>query len=139
MPADRQIEILVVDDHQNMRSIIKNCLTQCGFKNLDFADDGTTALRKIKNQRFDLVLSDWKMDVMNGMELLERVRANPDPEISSVPILMVTAEASRNQVIEAIKSGANDYIVKPFQARVLGEKIDELFDDLYGEDDEDDD
>jgi two-component system chemotaxis response regulator CheY len=123
--ADKNMNILVVDDMATMRRIIKNLLTQLGFKNTTEAEDGAVALQKLKKGKFDFVITDWNMPNMTGLQLIEAIRA--DEELKHLPILMITAEAKKENVIAAIKAGANNYIVKPFPAEVLQEKITKIF------------
>ena len=123
--AQKEMNILVVDDLATMRRIIKNLLTQLGFKNMDEAEDGAAALQKLKKGNFDFLITDWNMPNMTGLQLIEAVRA--DERLKPLPILMITAEAKKENVIAAIKAGANNYIVKPFPAEVLEEKIEKIF------------
>lgn len=125
MAADLQMKILVVDDFATMRRIIKNILKQLGYSNVDEADDGSSALTKLQGQKFDLVITDWNMPNMSGLELIKAIRASD--QFKSTPILMVTAEALKENIIEAVKSGVNNYIVKPFTAEVMREKIEKIF------------
>ena len=115
------MKILVVDDFSTMRRIIKNLLRDLGFNNTSEADDGQTALPMLQASSFDFLVTDWNMPGMTGIELLKAVRA--DPKLSSMPVLMVTAEQKREQIIEAAQAGVNGYIVKPFTAALLKEKI----------------
>jgi len=119
------MKILVVDDFSTMRRIVKNLLGDLGFKNLDEADDGNTALPKLQSGNFDFLVTDWNMPGMTGIELLKHVRA--DPKLASLPVLMVTAESKREQIIEAAQAGVNGYVVKPFTAGTLEEKISKIF------------
>lgn len=119
------MKILVVDDFSTMRRIIKNLLRELGFNNVAEADDGSTALPMLKSGGFDFLITDWNMPNMEGIELLKAVRA--DPMLKSLPVLMVTAEAKRDQIIEAAQAGVNGYIVKPFTAETLKEKIEKIF------------
>ncbi len=119
------MKILVVDDFSTMRRIIKNLLRELGFNNVSEADDGSTALPMLKTGGFDFLITDWNMPNMEGIALLKAVRA--DPMLKSLPVLMVTAEAKRDQIIEAAQAGVNGYIVKPFTAETLKEKIDKIF------------
>ncbi|MEE9343499.1 MAG: chemotaxis response regulator CheY [Gammaproteobacteria bacterium] len=121
----KDMKILVVDDFSTMRRIIKNLLRDLGFTNIDEADDGSTGLPKLQNGNFDFLVTDWNMPGMTGIELLKAVRA--DENLSSLPVLMVTAESKREQIIEAAQAGVNGYIVKPFTAATLKEKIDKIF------------
>ena len=125
---DRKMKILVVDDFSTMRRIVKNLLKQIGFENIEEAEDGQHALSKLKGDRFQFVVSDWNMPNMTGIELLKSVRS--DPELKDLPFLMVTAEAEKEKVIEAIKAGVNNYIIKPFTAEILKEKMDKIFEKL---------
>ncbi len=122
---DRDIKILVVDDMATMRRIIKGLLEQLGFKNIDEAEDGKVALQKLKTGKYDFVVTDWNMPNMTGLELVQEIRR--DPELKHLPVLMVTAEAKKENVLLAIKAGVNNYIVKPFTAEVLKEKIEKIF------------
>lgn len=119
------MKILIVDDFSTMRRIIKNLLRELGFNNTMEADDGSTALPMLKNGSFDFLITDWNMPNMEGIELLRSVRA--DPALKTLPVLMVTAEAKRDQIVEAAQAGVNGYIVKPFTAETLKEKIDKIF------------
>jgi two-component system, chemotaxis family, chemotaxis protein CheY len=125
MPASLDIKILVVDDFATMRRIIKNILKQLGYNDIDEADDGAAAIAKLKSTKFDFVITDWNMPNMSGLELVKAIRS--DENIKSIPILMVTAEALKENIIEAVKAGVNNYIVKPFTAEVMKEKIDKIF------------
>ncbi len=127
MALDLSMKILVVDDFSTMRRIIKNILKQIGFANVDEAENGQVALSKIADGNYDFVISDWNMPEMNGMELLKSVRANETTK--DLPFLMVTAEAKKENVVEAVKAGVNNYIVKPFTAETLQEKISKIFPD----------
>ncbi len=122
---DKNMKILVVDDFSTMRRIVKNLLRELGFTNTAEADDGSTALPMLKNGNYDFVVTDWNMPNMEGIELLRNIRA--DPSLAKLPVLMVTAEAKREQIIEAAEAGVNGYIVKPFTAETLREKIDKIF------------
>ncbi|MFZ5568765.1 MAG: chemotaxis response regulator CheY [Thermodesulfobacteriota bacterium] len=118
---DFSIKILIVDDFATMRRIMKNILKQLGFTNVTEADDGTTALELLKAGSFDLIISDWNMPKMTGLELLKKVRSMP--ETKSLPFLMVTAEAQKQNVIEAVQAGVSNYVVKPFTADQISEKL----------------
>ena len=122
---DQNIKILVVDDFSTMRRINKNLLRQLGYSNIVEADDGTTALQKLQDEKIDFVVSDWNMPKMTGLELLKSVRA--DEKLKDIPFLMVTAESEKDRVIEAVKAGVNNYVVKPFTAETLKEKISKVF------------
>lgn len=119
------MKILIVDDFSTMRRIIKNLLRDLGFTNTSEADDGSTALPMLQNGRFDFLITDWNMPGMSGIDLLRAVRA--DEKLKTMPILMVTAEAKRDQIIEAAQAGVNGYVVKPFTAAALKEKIEKIF------------
>jgi len=119
------MKILIVDDFSTMRRIIKNLLRDLGFNNTVEADDGLTALPILKAGGIDFLVTDWNMPGMQGIDLLKTVRA--DEKLSSLPVLMVTAETKREQIIEAAQAGVNGYVVKPFTAITLKEKIDKIF------------
>ena len=122
---DKNMKILIVDDFSTMRRIIKNLLRDLGFTNTTEADDGTTALPMLQNGSFDFLVTDWNMPGMSGIDLLRAVRA--DDRLKHLPVLMVTAEAKRDQIIEAAQAGVNGYVVKPFTAQALKEKIEKVF------------
>ncbi|RRJ84980.1 chemotaxis response regulator CheY [Aestuariirhabdus litorea] len=122
---DKNMKILIVDDFSTMRRIIKNLLRDLGFTNTAEADDGQTALPMLQTGGFDFLVTDWNMPGMTGIDLLRAVRA--DPKLSTLPVLMVTAEAKRDQIIEAAQAGVNGYVVKPFTAQALKEKIEKIF------------
>jgi len=122
------MKILVVDDFSTMRRIIKNLLRELGFTNTQEADDGTTALPMLQSGRFDFVVTDWNMPGMQGLDLLKAMRA--DDALKHIPVLMVTAESKRDQIIEAAQAGVNGYVVKPFTAVTLEEKINKIFERL---------
>ena len=124
------MKILVVDDFSTMRRIVKNLLTELGFTNISEADDGKTALPILEQGGIDFLVTDWNMPGMPGIDLLKAVRANT--EIASLPVLMVTAEAKREQIMEAAQAGVNGYVVKPFTADTLREKVDKVFERLEG-------
>lgn len=119
------MKILIVDDFSTMRRIIKNLLRDLGFTNTSEADDGASALPMLQSGSFDFLVTDWNMPGMTGIDLLKAVRA--DDKLKNLPILMVTAEAKRDQIIEAAQAGVNGYVVKPFTAAVLKEKIEKIF------------
>ena len=125
MAMDTKMKVLVVDDFSTMRRIIKNILRQLGFENIVEADDGETAVRKLETERIDFVISDWNMPKMSGLELLKWVRSHE--EFKDLPFLMVTAEAQKENVLEAVKAKVSNYIVKPFTAETLSEKIEKIF------------
>ena len=126
---DKNIKILVVDDFATMRKIVKNVLQQIGYTNIDEAENGQEALRKLKSDSFDFVISDWNMPEMDGLTLLKKIRA--DEELKHIPVIMVTAEAEKSKVIEAIKAGVNNYIVKPFTAETMKQKMDQIYERLH--------
>lgn len=119
------MKILIVDDFSTMRRIIKNLLRDLGFTNTQEADDGKTALPMLQGGDFDFLVTDWNMPGMTGIELLKEVRA--DDRLGELPVLMVTAEAKRDQIVEAATAGVNGYVVKPFTAAALKEKIEKIF------------
>ncbi|ACA85922.1 MULTISPECIES: chemotaxis response regulator CheY [Shewanella] len=125
---DKNMKILVVDDFSTMRRIIKNLLRDLGFNNTQEADDGSTALPMLQKGDFDFVVTDWNMPGMQGIDLLKAIRA--DDELKNIPVLMVTAEAKREQIIAAAQAGVNGYVVKPFTAATLKEKLDKIFERL---------
>ncbi len=125
MPADQAMQILVVDDYRTMIRIIRNLLKQIGYEHVDEATDGSEALAKMRGKRYGLIISDWNMEPMTGYEFLKEVRA--DPALAPTPFIMVTAESKTENVIAAKKAGVNNYIVKPFNAQTLKNKIDAVF------------
>jgi two-component system, chemotaxis family, chemotaxis protein CheY len=124
MDVNKNLKILIVDDFATMRKVIRNLLKQGGFENVAEAEDGAAALKFLKSQPVDFVISDWNMPNMSGLELLKAVRA--DEELKELPFLMVTAEALKDNVVAAVKAGVSNYIVKPFTAEVLNEKIEKI-------------
>ncbi len=122
---DLKMNILVVDDFSTMRKIIRNVLKQLGYMNIHEAEDGTAALELLKREKIDLIISDWNMPKMTGLDLLKAVRASE--EWKDLPFLMVTAEGQKENVIEAVKHRVSNYIVKPFTAEVLTEKLNKIF------------
>lgn len=122
---NKDMKILVVDDFSTMRRIIKNLLRDLGFTNTDEADDGNSALPMLQTGKYDFLVTDWNMPGMTGIDLLRNVRA--DENLKSLPVLMVTAEAKRDQIVAAAQAGVNGYVVKPFTAAVLKEKIEKIF------------
>lgn len=123
--ADQNMRFLVVDDFSTMRRIVRNLLKELGFTHVEEAEDGTVALNKLKADKFDFVVSDWNMPNMSGLELLKAIRG--DPSLKHLPVLMVTAEAKKENIINAAQSGASGYIVKPFTAATLDEKLNKIF------------
>ncbi len=129
MPADpSKVKFLVVDDFSTMRRIVRNLLKELGFTNVDEAEDGVAALQKLKASGFDFVVSDWNMPNMDGLTLLQTVRA--DPALKHLPVLMITAEAKKENIIAAAQAGASGYIVKPFTAATLNEKLIKIFEKM---------
>ncbi|KHK04381.1 chemotaxis response regulator CheY [Desulfovibrio sp. TomC] len=126
MAYNKEMRILVVDDFSTMRRIIKNILRQLGFNNIIEADDGSTAWETLNKDKIDFIISDWNMPKMPGIELLRKVRSSE--EFANLPFLMVTAEAQQENIIEAVQAKVSNYIVKPFTAETLGQKIDKIFD-----------
>jgi len=122
---EKKIAILVVDDFATMRKVIRNLLKQLGYENIVEAENGEAALSVLKSRQVDLIISDWNMPTMSGYELLKAVRA--DGELQKTPFLMVTAEALKENVVQAVKAGVSNYIVKPFTAEVLNDKIGQIF------------
>jgi two-component system chemotaxis response regulator CheY len=125
MPADPNMKILVVDDMATMRRIVKNILKQLGFANVEEAENGQEGLQKLRDGSFGFVVSDWNMPVMTGIDLLRAIRA--DEKLKALPVLMVTAEAQQANLVEAIQAGVSNYIVKPFTAETLQEKMGKIF------------
>lgn len=122
---DKKMPILVVDDFSTMRRIVKNCLRQLGFDNVVEADDGAAALAKLKSGEFKFIVSDWNMPNMMGIDLLKAVRS--DEKLRDIPFLMVTAEAQKENILEAARAGVSNYIVKPFTADLLQQKMEAIF------------
>lgn len=125
---DTNMKILIVDDFSTMRRIIKNLLRDLGYTNTQEADDGMTALPMLQADNYDFLITDWNMPGMQGIELLKNLRK--DPKLAKLPVLMVTAEQKREQIVEAAQAGVNGYIVKPFTAVTLKEKIEKIFERL---------
>ncbi|MBP7765386.1 MAG: response regulator [Deltaproteobacteria bacterium] len=125
---EKNIKILVVDDFATMRKVVRNLLKQVGYEDIVEAEDGVMALKALKSQKIDVVVSDWNMPNMSGLELLKAVRA--DADLAKTPFLMVTAEALQDNVVAAVKAGVSNYIVKPFTAEVLNEKIKKIMDSI---------
>ena len=123
--SQTDLKFLVVDDFATMRRIIRNLLNELGFHNVDEAEDGVSALAKLRGARFDFVVSDWNMPNMNGITLLREIRG--DAQLSSLPVLMVTAEAKKEYIMAAAQAGASGYVVKPFTAATLDEKLKNIF------------
>ena len=121
MAVDMKMHILIVDDYKTMLRIVRNLLKQLGFDNVDEAADGSTALQKLREKNFGLVISDWNMEPMTGLQLLREVRS--DVKLKNMPFIMVTAESKTENVVAAKEAGVNNYIVKPFNAATLKQKI----------------
>ncbi len=122
---DLNMKVLVVDDFATMRRIIKNVLKQIGFRKINEADDGTSALKELKKEEYDLVLCDWNMPEMSGLDLLIAMKS--DDRLKGIPFVMVTAEAQKDNILEAVKTGVNNYIVKPFTADTVEQKLKKVF------------
>ncbi len=122
---EKSAKVMVVDDFSTMRRILKNILKQLGYENIEEAEDGAQAFNKLQSGGADFIVTDWNMPNMNGLELLKAVRA--DGALKEVPVLMVTAEAEKENIIAAVEAGVSNYIVKPFTAETLKEKIDKIF------------
>ncbi len=125
MEISKEIKILVVDDIDRMRLITNACLSQLGFYNVIMAADGVEALQVLNKEKIDFIVSDWDMPEMNGLDLLKQVRQHPT--LSKIPFLMVTAEADRNNIIDAIKAGVSNYIIKPIETQKLAQKMSAIF------------
>lgn len=126
--AGPNTKFLVVDDFSTMRRIVRNLLKELGYSNVDEAEDGASALAKLRSAQFDFVITDWNMPVMDGLTMLQQIRA--DPELAKLPVLMVTAEAKKENIIAAARAGASGYVVKPFTAATLDEKLAKIFEKL---------
>lgn len=124
----KEMRILVVDDFPTMRRIVRTLLKELGYNNIEEAEDGAIALGKLRSGGFDFVVSDWNMPNMDGLEMLKSIRA--DAALSALPVLMVTAEAKKENVIAAAQAGANGYVVKPFTAATLDEKLNKVLEKL---------
>ncbi len=122
---DRKIPVLVVDDFATMRRIVKSALSSLGFQNVTEADNGTSALQKLHSTQFKLIVSDWNMPEMMGIDLLKAVRS--DENLKLIPFLMITAEAQKENIVEAVKAGVSNYLIKPFTADVLRQKLEAIF------------
>lgn len=125
---DKTIKMLVVDDFPTMRRIIRNLLKELGFQNIDEAEDGAAGLEKLRGGNYGFVISDWNMPNMDGLSMLKAIRA--DAVLSKMPVLMVTAESKKENIISAAQAGANGYVVKPFNAATLEEKLTKIFEKL---------
>ncbi len=126
--SDPKTRFLVVDDFSTMRRIVRNLLKELGFANVDEAEDGAVALQKLKSSPYDFVVTDWNMPNMDGLTLLQSIRRTP--ELKHLPVLMITAEAKKEYSIAAAQAGASGYVVKPFTAATLAEKLDKIFEKM---------
>ncbi len=126
--VDPKMKFLVVDDFSTMRRIVRNLLKELGFTNVDEAEDGQIALQKLNSLPFDFVVTDWNMPNMDGLTLLQNIRATPS--LKHLPVLMITAEAKKENIIAAAQAGASGYIVKPFTAATLSEKLEKIFEKM---------
>ncbi|PHM61109.1 chemotaxis response regulator CheY [Xenorhabdus ishibashii] len=126
--ASKDLRFLVVDDFSTMRRIVRNLLKELGFNNVDEAQDGAEALTKLRTAEFDFVISDWNMPNVDGLELLKMIRS--EEKLAALPVLMVTAEAKKENIIAAAQAGASGYVVKPFTAAILEEKLNKIFEKL---------
>ncbi|MBD1227743.1 chemotaxis response regulator CheY [Xenorhabdus griffiniae] len=126
--ASKDLKFLVVDDFSTMRRIVRNLLKELGFNNVDEAQDGVEALTKLRTAEFDFVISDWNMPNIDGLELLKTIRG--EEKLAALPVLMVTAEAKKENIIAAAQAGASGYVVKPFTAAILEEKLNKIFEKL---------
>ncbi len=126
--SDPKMKFLVVDDFSTMRRIVRNLLKELGFTNVDEAEDGQVALQKLNSLPFDFVVTDWNMPNMDGLALLQNIRATPS--LKHLPVLMITAEAKKENIIAAAQAGASGYIVKPFTAATLSEKLEKIFEKM---------
>ncbi|PKO70106.1 MAG: chemotaxis protein CheY [Betaproteobacteria bacterium HGW-Betaproteobacteria-14] len=129
--ADTKMKFLVVDDFSTMRRIVRNLLKELGFLNVDEAEDGAVALSKLTSEHFDFVVTDWNMPNMDGLTLLQQIRANA--QLKHLPVLMITAEAKKENIVAAAQAGASGYIVKPFTAGTLSEKLNKIIEKLERE------
>lgn len=125
---DKNLRFLVVDDFSTMRRIVRNLLKELGFNNVEEAEDGADALNKLRTTKFDFVLSDWNMPNIDGLELLKTIRG--DAALAKIPVLMITAEAKKENIVAAAQAGASGYVVKPFTAATLEEKLNKIFEKL---------
>ncbi len=126
--SDPKMKFLVVDDFSTMRRIVRNLLKELGFTNVDEAEDGLIALQKLNTLPFDFVVTDWNMPNMDGLTLLQKIRATPS--LKHLPVLMITAEAKKENIIAAAQAGASGYIVKPFTAATLSQKLEKIFEKM---------
>jgi two-component system chemotaxis response regulator CheY len=126
--SDPKTRFLVVDDFSTMRRIVRNLLKELGFANIDEAEDGAVALQKLKSAPYDFVVTDWNMPNMDGLTLLQSIRR--EPQLKHLPVLMITAEAKKENIIAAAQAGASGYVVKPFTAATLAEKLEKIFEKM---------
>lgn len=126
--ADKNMSILVVDDFPTMRRIVRSLLKELGFNNVEEAEDGLDGLNKLRSGNFQFVVSDWNMPNLDGLDMLKQIRA--DSALKDLPVLMVTAEAKKENIIAAAQAGASGYVVKPFTAATLEEKLNKIFEKL---------
>ena len=126
--SDKNMKFLVIDDFPTMRRIVRNLLKELGYANVEEAEDGVDALNKLREGSFDFVVSDWNMPNLDGLEMLKQIRQ--DDQLKHLPVLMVTAEAKKENIIEAAQAGASGYVVKPFTAGTLEEKLNKIFEKL---------
>lgn len=126
--VDKNLRFLVVDDFSTMRRIVRNLLKELGFANVEEAEDGVVALQKLKGGEYDFVISDWNMPNMDGLQLLQAIRG--DAALKALPVLMVTAEAKKENIVAAAQAGASGYVVKPFTAATLDEKLTKVFQNM---------
>lgn len=125
MAASKDMRILIVDDFSTMRRIVRSLLKQLGYDNVVEADDGSTALAKLKTDKIDFCVTDWNMPNMTGLDLLKEIRS--DENLKDLPVLMVTAEALQENIVQAVKAGVSNYVIKPFDAATMAEKIEKIF------------
>ena len=128
--SDPKLKFLVVDDFSTMRRIVRNLLKDLGYTNVDEAEDGAIALQKLTSAQFDFVVTDWNMPNMDGLTLLQTIRRTP--QLKHLPVLMITAEAKKENIIAAAQAGASGYVVKPFTAATLAEKLQKIFEKMGG-------
>ena len=127
MPVNKSMPVLIVDDYKTMLRIVRGLLNQLGFMNIDEATDGTMAWDMVQKKQYGLIVSDWNMEPMSGFEFLKLVRTNAAPNIKSLPFIMVTAESKTENIVAAKQAGVSNYIVKPFNAQTLKQKLEAVF------------
>lgn len=123
MSVNKDMNVMIVDDYKTMLRVIRNLLSQIGFKNVDEATDGTQALDLVRQKKYGLIISDWNMEPMSGLDFLKNLRAANEDHINTIPFIMITAENKMDNVVAAKQAGVNNYIVKPFSAEILKGKI----------------